>query len=101
MYKKIKRKRHKNKFYKCPTSYREESKQMIECTRYIAPFEIIKGKLYKYEATRNGSIKRYIHHANEREKNILIGKCICIYSYSGHNLVIEKVYKVCKATESV
>ena len=74
---------------------------MIPSIRYVAPFEIIKGKLYKYEATRNGSIKRYIHHANELEKNIIIGKCICIYGYSGHNLVIERVYKQCKATENV
>lgn len=74
---------------------------MVQSTRYIAPFEIIKGRLYKYQATRNGSIKRYIHQANEREKNIIIGKCICIYGYSGHNLVIERVYKQCKVTESV
>lgn len=74
---------------------------MIQSTRYIAPFEIIKDRLYKYEATRSGSIKRYIHQANEREKNIIIGKCICIYGYSGHNLVIERVYKQCKVTESV
>lgn len=73
---------------------------MIQSTRYIAPFEIINGKLYKYEATRNGKVKRYIHNASDKEKNIIVGRCICIYGYSGHNLVIERVYKKCKATES-
>ena len=66
---------------------------MILSTRYIAPFEIIKGRLYKYEATRDGMAKRYIHNASDKEKNIIIGKRICIYGYSGHNLVIERVYK--------
>lgn len=66
---------------------------MIQTTRYIAPFEIIKGKLYKYEVTRNGIVKRYIHNANDKEKKMIIGKRICIYGYSGHNLVIERVYK--------
>lgn len=66
---------------------------MIRSIKYIAPFEIIKDRLYKYEATRNGSVKRYIHNATDEEKNMIIGKRICIYSYSGYNLVIEKVYK--------
>lgn len=66
---------------------------MIQSTRYIAPFEIIKGRLYKYEATRNGSVKRYIHNASDKEQNMIIGKRICIYGYSGYNLVIERVYK--------
>lgn len=68
---------------------------MIQSTKYVAPFEIIKGKLYKYEVTRNGRVKRYIHNANDKELNTITGKCICIYGYSGHNLVIEKVYKRC------
>lgn len=68
---------------------------MIENTRYIAPFEIIQGKLYKYEVTRKDIVKRYIHNASDKEKNIIVGKCICIYGYSGHNLVIERVYKRC------
>lgn len=66
---------------------------MIQSTRYVAPFEIIKGRLYKYVPTRDGSVKRYIHNASDKEKNIIIGKRICIYGYSGHNLVIERVYK--------
>lgn len=66
---------------------------MIWSTRYIAPFEIIKDRLYKYEPTRNGIIKRYIHNATDKEKNMIIGKRICIYGYSGYNLVIVRVYK--------
>jgi hypothetical protein len=66
---------------------------MIQSTRYIAPFEIIKDRLYKYEVTRNGSVKRYIHNATDKEKNMIIGKRVCIYGYSGHKLVIERVYK--------
>ena len=66
---------------------------MIQNTRYVASFEIIKDKLYKYEVTRNGSVKRYVHNATYKEKNMIIGKRICIYSFSGHNLVIERVYK--------
>lgn len=66
---------------------------MIHNTIYIAPFEIINGNLYKHEATRNGIVKRYIHNATDKEKNMIIGKRICIYCYSGYNLVIKRVYK--------
>jgi len=67
---------------------------MIQMTRYIAKFKIRKKKLYKYEPTRYGLNMRYIHHASDREKEMLQDRvCICIYHYQGHNLEIERVYK--------